>query len=255
MKNRILPIMLFALAPPGAPAQVAPEADDVETARRYAVEIIIFAYQTLDSVGTEIFVPPLLDDEDSAPEFGDAAALQSKPAVPAVADEVPDELANALHYRLLNEDEYTLTDTWGMLSRLEAYEPLMHFGWVQDTDPEAEARLLTLDRFGTPPEGLAGSVSLALGRYLHLGVDLTLAADEAYSSPRPPVPDDLTGAAGTGAAGALSGVRYAPLRYSIKETRIMKSGETRYYDHPHFGVIARVTRADEADATISRRQP
>ena len=26
-------------------------------------------------------------------------------------------------------------------------------------------------------------------------------------------------------------VRYAPLRYVISETRIMKSGETRYYDY------------------------
>jgi hypothetical protein len=251
MIYRILPMVLFALAPPGTRAQVPPEPDDAETARRYAVEIIIFSYQTLDSVGTEIFVPPLLDDADAAPEFGDAAALQSVPALPEAAD----ELSDGLQYRLLTKDEYALQDTWGMLSRLEAYEPLMHFGWVQDTDPEAEAHPLALDRFGTPPQGLAGTVSLALGRYLHLGVDLTLAADESYQPTQPPVPDDLSGAAGTGAGDALRGSRYGPLTYSIKETRIVKSGETRYYDHPQFGVIARVTRADENEATIGRREP
>jgi hypothetical protein len=255
MNYRILLIVLFALAPLGARAQVPPEPDDAETARRYAVEIIIFAYQTLDSVGTEIFEPPLLDDEAAGPEFGDAAAMQSVPALPEASNELSDELSDELHYRLLNKDEYGLTDTWGMLSRLEAYEPLMHFGWVQDTDPEAEARPLALERFGTPPEGLAGTVSLALGRYLHLGVDLTLAADESNPPPQLPVPDDLSGAAGPGAGDALRGARYAPLRYAIKETRIVKSGETRYYDHPHFGVIARVTRADGVEATISGRRP
>jgi len=245
MRIRLLSLFLFALTPALAPAQGAPDGDDAETARRYTVEIIIFAYEISDSVGTEVFVPPVLDDEATALEFGDAAALQAAPR--------PEDAARELGYRVLTADEYTLSDTWGMLSRLQAYEPLMHFGWIQDALPQATAHPLALDRFGTPPEGLAGSVSLALSRYLHLGVDLTLAADESAVPEHPPVAVERSGAAAAGSDEAPARPRYAPLRYTIKETRIMKSGETRYFDHPHFGVIARVTRVEEADATLSQR--
>jgi hypothetical protein len=31
----------------------------------------------------------------------------------------------------------------------------------------------------------------------------------------------------------------------INENRILKNGELRYYDHPKFGVLAKVTRVEE----------
>ncbi len=245
MRICLLFLILVALAPAVATAQSTPDSGDEETARRYAVEIIIFASKDPDSVGSEVFVPPLLEDEVAVAEFGDAAAL---PAATGTED-----ASSELAYRILTPDEYALSETWGMLSRLQAYEPLMHFGWVQDALPQATARALMLDRFGTPPEGLAGSVSLALSRYLHLAVDLTLAADVSAAPMQPAVPRDPAGSAGTKTDDAFARQRHAPLHYSIKDTRIMKSGDTRYFDHPYFGVIARVTRADETDATLSRR--
>ena len=36
-----------------------------------------------------------------------------------------------------------------------------------------------------------------------------------------------------------------PVRYVINENRILKNGELRYYDHPKFGVLAKVTRIEE----------
>jgi len=39
-------------------------------------------------------------------------------------------------------------------------------------------------------------------------------------------------------------MKVLPLRYSINENRIMNSGDTRYFDHPKFGVIARVNRIE-----------
>ncbi len=245
MRIRLLFLILVALAPAIVAAQSVPDGGDEETARRYAVEIIIFAYKDPDSVGSEVFVPPVLEDEVAVAEFGDAAALPA-----ATGTEVD---SSELAYRILTPDEYALSETWGMLSRLQAYEPLMHFGWVQDALPQATARPLMLDRFGTPPEGLAGSVSLALSRYLHLAVDLTLAAEGSAVPMNPAMARDPARAAGTGTDDVLAGPRYAPLHYSIKDTRIMKSGDTRYFDHPYFGVLARVTRADETDATLSRR--
>jgi hypothetical protein len=37
----------------------------------------------------------------------------------------------------------------------------------------------------------------------------------------------------------------APVRYRIFEDRIFKSGDLRYFDHPKFGVLAKITRVEE----------
>ncbi len=39
----------------------------------------------------------------------------------------------------------------------------------------------------------------------------------------------------------------APVRYRISEDRIFRNGELRYYDHPRFGVLARITRFEEQE--------
>jgi hypothetical protein len=36
-----------------------------------------------------------------------------------------------------------------------------------------------------------------------------------------------------------------PVRFRIQENRILKNGELRYFDHPKFGVLAKVTRVEE----------
>ncbi len=38
-----------------------------------------------------------------------------------------------------------------------------------------------------------------------------------------------------------------PVYYRISEDRILRNGEVRYYDHPKFGLLAKVTRV-EAEA-------
>lgn len=83
-----------------------------------------------------------------------------------------------------------------------------------------------------------------LSRYLHLAVKLQLDA---------PVEEDVNIAA-PGASfeydyGNFSDepvVTY-PVRYRIDEDRIFRNGELRYYDHPKFGVLAKITRVEEED--------
>ena len=38
-----------------------------------------------------------------------------------------------------------------------------------------------------------------------------------------------------------------PVRYRLQENRILKNGELRYYDHPKFGVLAKVSRVEEEE--------
>lgn len=106
----------------------------------------------------------------------------------------------------------------------------MHFGWTQATWPEEQTEPLSLYRFATPPADLHGSLTLYLSRYLHLVVDLQLdnpvASPLDYSTIQP---------------------QRGPVRYIINENRILKNGELRYYDHPKFGVLAKVTRVEEEE--------
>lgn len=252
-------ILLLTLVPGIALAQVTPADPPVDppvdegpvedgASRHYAVEVIIFRYDELESVGTEVFVPALLGDPEEIPTFGDPAG-----AAPAEAAAEP---SAELRYRLLADDELTMQETLGRLRRLEAYEPLMHFGWIQEAIPEAETPPLALDRFGVPPDGLDGTLTLRLSRYLHLGVDISLAAGDPYVPAAGFAPDDDPASPAATTDYPDDRTRYAPLRYELRETRILRSGETRYYDHPRFGVIARVTRADvDGSGTGDRLDP
>jgi hypothetical protein len=38
-----------------------------------------------------------------------------------------------------------------------------------------------------------------------------------------------------------------PVRYRIDEDRIFRNGELRYFDHPKFGVLAKITRAEDVE--------
>ena len=125
-----------------------------------------------------------------------------------------------IEFARLARDEYQLTDMYGRLMRLEAYEPVMHFGWTQSTWPKEETQPISLHRFGRPPANLDGSLTLYLSRFLHLVVDLELGAPTEE-----------------------------PVYYRIEEDRILRNGELRYYDHPNFGLLAKVTRVEESEDT------
>jgi hypothetical protein len=132
-------------------------------------------------------------------------------------EEEPEPLPDA-ELVLLAEEDYQLLDMLERLENLDAYKPLMHFGWTQATWPEDQTEAIPLIRFANPPEGLDGHLTLYLGRYLHLVADLQLDAPDVVAM---------------------------PVRYRIQENRIVRNGELRYYDHPKFGLLARVLRVEE----------
>ena len=205
------------------PAVAQEPADDIEEQeiRRYTVEIIVFKYAEDVSSGSEVFLGDKIEfDEDEL----EILALRPFRSVGDFKP-LPD-----IEFVLLEEEDYQLTEALGRLQRLDAYEPIMHFGWTQATWPEEQTEPLSLYRFATPPADLHGSLTLYLSRYLHLVVDLQLdnpvASPLDYSTIQP---------------------QRGPVRYVINENRILKNGELRYYDHPKFGVLAKVTRVEEEE--------
>ncbi len=226
--------------------------------RRYTVELIVFAYAEDVSVGTELFLPDVIEPEPELPEILEDEAEEIAQAVLAAEEEdAAEEEEIRFEMVLLMQDELTMTDTLDRLDRLDAYEPLLHIGWTQTALPEAETPKLDLREFGQPPEGLTGDFTLYLSRYLHLVVNLQLDAPETDAATvhfgEEPMQVDRYESDAYEYYGRVLEPEpmYEPLRFQISENRLFKNGEIRYYDHPKFGVVAKILRfeIEEEDNT------
>lgn len=237
-------------------------AEEVPEIRHYTVELIVFRYAENVSIGTEIFQPDIIEPVEPEPLLEDELAIAEEPEPepepePDELDELAAEEEILFEMNLLAEDELTLIETRRRLDRLDAYEPLLHIGWTQTALPEEETPVLDLREFGEPPPGLNGSFTLFLSRFLHLVVDLELDAPEAEQTFGDAVPRfeepvrryaDESGSSQFDVGYVYDAPVYAPLRYRIDEDRLFKSGEIRYFDHPKFGVIAKILRYEEPEA-------
>ena len=226
--------------------------------RRYTVEVIVFAYAEDVSVGTELFLPDVIEPEPELPEvLEDETEEIAQAVLEAAAEDAAAEEETRFEMVLLMQDELTMTDTLDRLDSLDAYEPLLHIGWTQTALPEAETPRLDLREFGQPPAGLTGDFTLYLSRYLHLVVNLQLDAPETEEATvhfgEEFLQDDPYEIDGYEYYGRVLEPEpmYEPLRFQISENRLFKNGEIRYYDHPKFGVVAKILRfeIEEEDNT------
>ena len=110
--------------------------------------------------------------------------------------------------------------------------------------PEEETEVRPLSFFTTPPEGLEGDLTLYLSRYLHLAVNLQLDAPTVLETEEALALDDFSNSYNDFRDAPV--VNY-PVRYRIEEDRIFRNGDLRYYDHPKFGVLAKITRVEEEE--------
>jgi hypothetical protein len=252
VKIRVSMILLPLLAAGAVAQDVAPEDVPAEV-RRYTVEMIIFSYEQNVSAGSEIFIPDepppleLIEEGDLLDGSLPDGAMPDE----AVAIEEPelDELElvdedKKYELVMLPEEDFILLDVIERLDNLDAYAPLMHFGWTQPTYPQEETETRPLSSFSTPPDGLEGDLTLYLSRYLHLAVNLQLDAAAAEETEEALALDNFSSSYDD--FGDDAAVTY-PVRYRIEEDRIFRSGELRYYDHPKFGVLAKITRVEEEE--------
>ena len=118
----------------------------------------------------------------------------------------------------LSRSQYRLNGISNALQQSSGYRVLFHRAWRQvasGRDTVAAYPVHSLVSGGD--RSVEGNIRLVLERYLHLDVDLLQLS-----------------ARGAGAVGS------APV-YQLKEQRRIRSGELHYFDHPRFGMIARVT--------------
>lgn len=271
------PVALAALAAAGAAlAQQAPAgaAQEAEPKPRYRVEIVLFRYADSVASGNEVFVPeppprprPWPDvgpDGEPVREFGDSAAFPNRPPpeadeLPATADAEeraePDPATVALEeivipsrlvmLEVLDPGNRELRNVVDKLESLDAYEPVLWAGWIQDAVERERSPVIPLRRLGNAPPEFDGEFQLYLSRFLHLVVDLELTPRNARGAGPARVYSDRRNPYDLDPAGALR----APdsVRLSIEEDRIVRDGDLRYFDHPKFGLLAKVTRLEEAE--------
>ena len=227
---------------------VAQEEPAEEAPREYNVEVIVFTYEEDVSVGTEVFLP------DPAPEAafpfmpgdvpqdgidGDDVTRMTDPIdARRVESESPTRGARLLpEFVITPVDELGMTDILARLERLDVYNPVLHAAWTQPALPRDQGFTMDLEMLTNPPPKLSGSFELYLSRFLHLVVDLTLDNGSAV-----PIAVDVPGRS----TFSFDEPERRPgvVHYRIEDDRIFKNGDTRYFDHPRFGVIARVTRIE-----------
>ncbi len=219
-------------------AGLAQAQETEEEIREYTVEVIVFGYDEDVSVGTEQFLPDEPEPVSLMPDFFMMPFPQPEPIPAEEPEEQPDieenpvleqiEQAEAL-FLLSPPELLELSDVKASLERRSTYRPLLHAAWTQQALPEDDALVVKLDKLADKPDNLSGEFTLYLSRFLHLVVDLEF---------------EREGNAGLPVAIEWPGTESVPLTYRINEDRIFRSGETRYYDHPRFGVVAKVTRVE-----------
>ena len=247
---------------------------DLEPVRQYRVEIILFTYDNSISAGTEVFPPeneplpfgaqplggprdriadppdtaqpdaaPITDDE--APVFSDMDLL---PAIGMDSDvEIEEILSESqISLRVLQQDELTMTAEHERLLQIDAYQPVLWSGWQQIAHDEAVTPPLRLRRLGNLPLSFDGTIKFYLGRFLHLDLDVTLEERHRVTTSTPRYPDERD-RRGTRRRPAPESVA---VKYRIREDRIVKTSETRYFDHPKFGLIARVARIETTEEPL-----
>jgi len=238
--------------------------ETVEPVRRYTVELIIFSYgEGASSTGTETWIPdepaikvapdPADDDyfDTDLSEFPEPDEVLAEIEAPSIERRYMD-----LELALLDTDTFTMNEIYDKLVELDAYEPIMRAGWTQPTYAKDVTASIGLRTLGDPPPGLDGTLMLYLGRYLHLVVDLTMDKDPPLSSS----PEETSASVLTFGDSRIQNEyelidQYGellppPIRYRIFEDRIMKNGDIRYFDHPKFGMIAKITRVEETEDEI-----
>ncbi|MFQ5634820.1 MAG: CsiV family protein [Gammaproteobacteria bacterium] len=146
----------------------------------------------------------------------------------------------------LDDADRQLNQLYARLERLDIYAPLLHRAWVQPArSPEEAVPFQIADIFDE--FSLEGRITLYRRRYTHLEIDLDLAPtppDEPDAGPERPAWPTFGDVFTPPDEGIV--VLQAPVTpaYKLQESRRIRGRNAQYFDHPQFGVIARITELE-----------
>lgn len=275
----------LVLGPTGLTAQESGN-DTMSLPSRYVVELIIFrhldqsrntpeipaAASMIEASPFELNLAELPGETGAEAEFQErtwATAAESTPSDAPLGRRPARKSGPMVGFVLLpltlefpdflpsDKAEFQLTRVYSRIDRLDAYEPLLHLGWIQPARGTDEAKSYLI---GNPPEGesvgVSGTITLYKERYIHLALDLALDSAPAGDSFTPiaePPPERVFGTETFVEPQDVD--RRNNETHKLQQSRRIRLSTTHYFDHPLFGVIATVneietvTDPDAADAS------
>lgn len=143
------------------------------------------------------------------------------PPVPTYSDmELPEEQDPTrrlrVRWRGVPWAQLSMKSENSRLRRSRDFRPLLHLAWTQASLAPEKAGWVPVRGQAEDGTRIDGSAKLAVSRYLHLKLELVAE-----------IPDKG--------------------RFSLEQSRRMKSGEIHYFDHPEFGALVRVIREPEPE--------
>lgn len=255
----LLSACLLAPSLAGAEASTDPWMTD-----RYEVEIIVFRHLDQSRNTPEQTVPGALigaspldifpvDPRAPAGPNAEPSQPTARPGDPAATPTIGFYLLEIYPsfpaFVTLDATRAKLGRVYARLERLDAYRPIFHRVWMQGARPAAEAAPFPVSATAGDFE-LSGSVTLYKERYVHLEVNLELAPVLPEAPPSQPEP---TAWPAFGDVSAPLDPAVAPTQparkpaFEMRESRRIRGSDAQYFDHPQFGVIARISEIELAE--------
>ena len=100
----------------------------------------------------------------------------------------------------------SLKESYSQLTQRKGYKPLLHTAWVQKVNKNSYGRAT---KIRTPNGLINGFFRLQRGHLIHMVTDMEYSRNQTV--------------------------------YRLNEKRRFKLNETHYFDHPKFGILARVS--------------
>lgn len=218
----VIPVVtgiLLAVTPLSGPYAV--DTPMVPDAPQYIIEMVVFQYLN--------------------PDQGGGMSASRRDELPA--DQQFDQPGSDPDLFPLPPSDFQLSAEANTLGRSTKYRLLLHRAWRQPLLDRERARPVSIDYPSESTSMLDGTVKVALGRYLHLTVDLVFRSNAALLAP---VENDVYVEPN---AALRASVWRAAQEFRLSETRRMRSGELHYIDHPQFGVLALIVPYQAAENT------
>jgi len=236
-------------------------------ADQYQVEMIIFRHAGIEPAHYRFEGEPDIDgaldlstgervvELDETLSNNTFAMTRPGPAKPARTTSITPLRTAADGIVPLLDSDLQLDHILNRLKRSSAFAPLLHLGWTQETMAFGEIQpilieagqvvsragedssfLLFSDRKNrTDIHEIDGTVALERSRFLHFRIDLAL---HALRDEQTAVEDQK------------NTIEFVPTgnyrSYRLEDRRQTRDGQLHYFDHPLFGVIARISKI-EAD--------
>jgi hypothetical protein len=235
-----------------------PDAEEPWMAERYEVEVIVFRHvdqsrNTPEQAASEIIdrfsslaLYPEANPRSDGAESGRLPVDEQPLYPPEVTFELMEVGGTYPDFTRLGADSEQLGDVYSRLQRLDAYRPILHRAWSQAARPADHSVPMRITAAADGDLRLDGTLTLYKERFVHLAVDLDLGPDappqvNPESGPWPAFGDVFTG--GNPDATPLPNDR-AAADFKLQESRRIRGTSAQYFDHPQFGLIARITRIE-----------